>query len=87
MKNFILKLYLFQEVNLKMPPFKVTSKIKMKQLFTETAELNLITDNKPIGISDIFHKCVFEATINGTEGALATGIRKTYFLDSTNVIQ
>ena len=66
---------------------EVFQKLDVKQLFTETAELNLITDNKPIGISDIFHKCVFEATINGTEGALATGIRKTYFLYSTNVIQ
>ena len=85
MKNFILKLYLFQEVNLKMPPFKVTSKVQakevfqkldVKQLFTESAELDLITDKKPIGISGISHESVIEVNVNGTEGAAATGNNK-----------
>ena len=65
-----------------MPPFKVSSKVGVKevfqslnvrQLFTETAELDLITDKKPIGISGASHACVFEVNVNGTEGAQATG--------------
>ena len=72
-----------------MPPFKITSKVKakevfqklnVKQLFTETAELDLITDKKPIGISGISHESVIEVNANGTEGAAATGkIKKTVF--------
>jgi len=76
------------EVNLKMPPFKITSKVKakevfkklnVKQLFTETAELDLITDKKPIGISGISHESVIEVNANGTEGAAATGVEIVFF--------
>lgn len=68
-----------------MPPFKVKSKVNAKeifqqlnvyQLFTETAELDLITDDTPIGISGISHESVIEVTVNGTEGAAATGMEK-----------
>jgi len=76
------------EVNLKMPPFKVTSKVQakevfqkldVKQLFTESAELDLITDKKPIGISGISHESVIEVNVNGTEGAAATGVEIVFF--------
>jgi len=76
------------EVNLKMPPFKVKSKVNAKeifqqlnvyQLFTETAELDLITDDTPIGISGISHESVIEVTVNGTEGAAATGVEIVFF--------
>merc|ERR1711868_309073 len=76
------------EVNLKMPPFKVTSKVQakevfqkldVKQLFTESAELDLITDKKPIGISGISHESVIQVNVNGTEGAAATGVEIVFF--------
>merc|ERR1711868_239535 len=76
------------EVNLKMPPFKVKSKVNAKeifqqlnvyQLFTETAELDLITDDTPIGISGISHESIIEVTVNGTEGAAATGVEIVFF--------
>ena len=70
-----------------MPSFSVKSKIKAKdmfvkmqvnEIFSDNAELDYITDEKPITITDIAHEAVIEVNSNGTEGAAATGITK-YF--------
>jgi len=76
------------EVRLKMPSFSVKSKIKAKdmfvkmqvnEIFSDNAELDYITDEKPITISDIAHEAVIEVTSNGTEGAAATGVELVFF--------
>ena len=86
-----------------MPPFKIRSKVRGKtmfenmhvnDLFTSKAELDKITDDKPVGempriqnqnnalvagISDILHEAVIDVTKNGTEGAAATGVEIVFF--------
>jgi len=76
------------EVRLKMPSFSVKSKIKAKdmfvkmqvnEIFSDNAELDYITNEKPITVSDISHEAVIEVTSNGTEGAAATGVELVFF--------
>ena len=69
-----------------MPRFTVRTKMAAKELFRSLgageifggkAELSKITDDGPLTLSDIIHESVLEITKDGTEGAAATGIKKT----------
>ena len=76
----------FQDVDLTMPRFTVRTKIAAEELFRSLgageifggrAELSKITDDGPLAISGIIHESVLEITKDGTEGAAATGIKRT----------
>ena len=47
------------------------------EIFGGKAELSKITDDGPLTLSDIIHESVLEITKDGTEGAAATGIKRT----------
>lgn len=56
--------------------FEHPSQIKVNEIFSDNAELDYITNEKPITVSDISHEAVIEVTSNGTEGAAATGMNE-----------
>jgi len=80
------------EVTLKMPTFKLDSKLEANEIFQKMeisqifidAELDLVTADKPLGISNIVHKAAVEVTANGTEGAAATGVEIVFFSASVS---
>ena len=47
------------------------------EIFGGKAELSKITDDGPLAISGIIHESVLEITKDGTEGAAATGMKRT----------
>ena len=65
-----------------MPTFKIHSKtrarnlfekLQVTDLFSKQAELDNISDVKPLNVNDILHEALIEVTPTGTEGAAATG--------------
>jgi len=77
------------DVRITMPPFQTESKfdassvletLGVERVFTERAELGRLSPNAAnIALSRVLHRAAVEVTVNGTEGAAATGVELALF--------
>uniref|UniRef100_A0A8C3JSL9 Serpin family A member 10 n=1 Tax=Calidris pygmaea TaxID=425635 RepID=A0A8C3JSL9_9CHAR len=77
-----------RKVDISFPKFKLEQKYKMKKLlhalgiknlFTRTANLSHLTDEKYVAVSQVVQKAVIEVDEEGTEAAAASGSEITAF--------